>query len=285
MSTSATGVLIDYIRRLEGRDSHARGDEVLSSLDALGLKPVIQKRHQPHIRNIIVDLAPNTEAKRLVFSAHYDAVAGTPGANDDASGVAVLLGLCRELRGTSLPVRAIFFDREEAWVRVTPFRLGLLGSLYYVWKYGIHDIYCVYNLEFVGKGDCVCIWPVAPGVESPTARSVEETAARLSLPARRANIPALLFSSDHLSFRLRGCGAVTLSLLPSEQLPDLERAMYPSKMPRLLLRGRQALPEPLGRVHTRRDSSAYLDEESLQRMLSLLLLLAREPQYVEKQQA
>ncbi len=276
MSVSVFPALIEYVRRLEGRDNRARGDELLASLEALGLKPVLQERRQPRIRNIIIDLAPKAEGKHLLFSAHYDAVAGTPGANDNASGVAVLLGLCRELRDAALPARIIFFDREEAWVRVPPFRLGLLGSLYYIWKYGTHDVSRLYNLEFVGKGDCVCIWPVAPDMESPAARSVEEAAVRLSLPARRANIPALLFSSDHLPFLLRGCDAITLSLLPSERLSALERVTVPSKMPRLLLKGRQALPEPLGHVHTRRDSSAYLDEESLQRTLSLLLILARE---------
>lgn len=52
----------------------------------------------------------------IVAGAHYDSVAGTPGANDNASGVAALLELARMLAGTALPrtVRFIAFANEEA---------------------------------------------------------------------------------------------------------------------------------------------------------------------------
>jgi hypothetical protein len=52
----------------------------------------------------------------IVAGAHYDSVAGTPGANDNASGVAALLELARLLAGTKLPrtVRFVAFANEEA---------------------------------------------------------------------------------------------------------------------------------------------------------------------------
>ena len=52
----------------------------------------------------------------IVAGAHYDSVAGTPGANDNASGVAALLELARVLAGTALPrsVRFVAFANEEA---------------------------------------------------------------------------------------------------------------------------------------------------------------------------
>ena len=52
----------------------------------------------------------------IVAGAHYDSVAGTPGANDNASGVAALLELARLLAGTALPrtVRFVAFANEEA---------------------------------------------------------------------------------------------------------------------------------------------------------------------------
>jgi len=52
----------------------------------------------------------------IVIGAHYDSVAGTPGANDNASGVAALLELARLLAGTALPrtVRFVAFANEEA---------------------------------------------------------------------------------------------------------------------------------------------------------------------------
>jgi Zn-dependent M28 family amino/carboxypeptidase len=52
----------------------------------------------------------------IVVGAHYDSVAGSPGANDNASGVAALLELARMLAGTTLPrtVRFVAFANEEA---------------------------------------------------------------------------------------------------------------------------------------------------------------------------
>ena len=52
----------------------------------------------------------------IVAGAHYDSVAGRPGANDNASGVAALLELARLLAGTALPrtVRFVAFANEEA---------------------------------------------------------------------------------------------------------------------------------------------------------------------------
>jgi hypothetical protein len=53
--------------------------------------------------------------RSIVIGAHYDTVAGSPGANDNASGVAVLLELARELRGERFAsaVRFVAFVNEE----------------------------------------------------------------------------------------------------------------------------------------------------------------------------
>ena len=61
--------------------------------------------------------------KFLIVGAHYDSL-DTPGANDNASGTAMLLELARSASGLELPfnLRIIFFGAEE---------LGLLGSKYY----------------------------------------------------------------------------------------------------------------------------------------------------------
>ena len=52
----------------------------------------------------------------IVVGAHYDSVADSPGADDNASGVAALLELARLLAGTALPrsVRFVAFANEEA---------------------------------------------------------------------------------------------------------------------------------------------------------------------------
>ncbi len=51
----------------------------------------------------------------LIVGAHYDSVEGSPGADDNASGVAVLLELSRRFRGTTndRTVRFVAFTNEE----------------------------------------------------------------------------------------------------------------------------------------------------------------------------
>ena len=68
-------------------------------------------------------LSPNLSP--ILIAAHYDSVPGSPGADDNASGVAVLLELARifATEPTKYPIRLVAFDMEEA---------GLLGSQEYV---------------------------------------------------------------------------------------------------------------------------------------------------------
>ncbi len=75
------------------------------------------KTHQ----NLILNLNSASNLAPILIGAHYDAVPGTPGADDNATGVAVLLELAAAFSATPLkyPVRLVAFDLEE---------YGLLGS-------------------------------------------------------------------------------------------------------------------------------------------------------------
>ncbi|AFY70535.1 peptidase M28 [Thalassoporum mexicanum PCC 7367] len=70
-------------------------------------------------QNLSLDLlpiAPNHRSKPpILVGAHYDAVPGSPGADDNATGVAVLLELARSLNFNPAhrPVRLVAFDMEE----------------------------------------------------------------------------------------------------------------------------------------------------------------------------
>ena len=57
--------LLDYVRALEVRDNQSRGDQVLSILAEMGIKPVIQTCRWPAIRNIIVDFSADSPEKRF----------------------------------------------------------------------------------------------------------------------------------------------------------------------------------------------------------------------------
>ncbi len=68
------------------------------------------------LQNLEVELPGDSAPQEIiVLGAHYDSVAGTPGANDNASGVAALLEIARLLVGNtfSRTVRLVVFANEE----------------------------------------------------------------------------------------------------------------------------------------------------------------------------
>lgn len=68
------------------------------------------------VANVQAEVAGPERAAVVVVGAHYDTVRGSPGANDNGSGVAALLELARLLRGAPLArtVRFVAFANEES---------------------------------------------------------------------------------------------------------------------------------------------------------------------------
>jgi hypothetical protein len=88
------------------------------SYDASGLR----------LSNLAAEL-PGRTADVVVVGAHYDTVRGSPGANDNATGVAVLLEIARLLRPAdpARTLRFVAFPNEEAPFFMT----GAMGSARY----------------------------------------------------------------------------------------------------------------------------------------------------------
>ncbi|RUR84677.1 peptidase M28 [Chlorogloeopsis fritschii PCC 6912] len=103
-------------------------------------------------KNLILNL-PAAESQKedlplILIGAHYDAVPGTPGADDNATGVAVLLELARIFAAQPIryPLRLVAFDMEE---------YGLLGSTEYVTKFRQEQqaLRLMMSLEMLGYCD------------------------------------------------------------------------------------------------------------------------------------
>ena len=86
----------------------------------------------------------------IVVGAHYDAVVGAPGANDNASGVAALLALAHRFRGAELPrtLRFVAFVNEEP----PHFLTEDMGSDVYARRaaWQRENIVAMYSLETIG---------------------------------------------------------------------------------------------------------------------------------------
>lgn len=102
--------------RTQGSPGHAQARAyILQELTQLGLDAQVQET--PLAGNIMARLpGAGRTGRALLLVCHYDTVAGSPGAGDDGSGVAVLLETLRALKSGVQPandVIALFTDGEE----------------------------------------------------------------------------------------------------------------------------------------------------------------------------
>lgn len=113
--------------RVPGSEGHTKIQEwIRTELESAGWKVEIQKSEAlgHPVANIVAKR--NAEQPQFIIGAHYDTrmfadqdpdpaqhTNYVPGANDGASGVAVLLGLARTLPEDTVPVWLVFFDTED----------------------------------------------------------------------------------------------------------------------------------------------------------------------------
>jgi Zn-dependent M28 family amino/carboxypeptidase len=99
-------------------------------------------------QNLILNLPGQANRPPILIGAHYDAVPGTPGADDNASGVAVLLELARifAAKPARYSLRLVAFDMEE---------YGLFGSAAYAHelKQQNQSLRLMISLEMLGYCD------------------------------------------------------------------------------------------------------------------------------------
>jgi Zn-dependent M28 family amino/carboxypeptidase len=127
--------LAAHVRALEGERHpatspaalNAAADYIIETLSAVGLAPVREPfEFAGRSYDNIVAIRPGTRPgdPRVLIGAHYDSVRGTPGADDNASGVAGLLETARLLR--EIPLRAtiefVGFNLEE--IQTWTYRVG-----------------------------------------------------------------------------------------------------------------------------------------------------------------
>lgn len=203
----------------------------------------------------VVPAAPGSDphAKPWVLGAHYDTVPFTPGADDNAASVAVVLEVAARLmaRPVNRPVVVPIFDAEEP----PYFRTEQMGSRRLVEDHLGDHVHAAVILDLVahqvqapGLGDLVGFM----GAEShpawaETVRAVaQEFGPLLSLP--NAVMPDM---SDHYAFRLQGlpfifvsCGQGPHYHMPTDTIEnmDLPKAARVADMVERLIRGADASP-------------------------------------------
>jgi len=248
--------LYAYVLGIEGRTHLERGAFIKEQLHKMNVGYVtapfknisLVKRDTVIIvgENIIVRLGSGT--KRLVVGAHYDAFKDSPGANDNGSGVAVVLALIQHLQNIewNYPIDFCFFDQEE---------MNLMGSTYYINQFIIpKKHFAMINLDIEGTGEEVFIGPVGRNNQS-FIRYVYEAAQKTGYPFfESAEFPA----SDHESFANFNLQDIAISIVPkgdSERLSKYVRNDYKADSINM--------PKVLGVMHTADDRSNLVSPASL----------------------
>lgn len=250
-------------RLLESRDNAARESAVARYLAARGVGFARQRfsTFEGQGENFSVDVGSGHRV--LVLIAHHDAVPISPGANDNAASVAILLTLLERLAAAPPPrlrVRLLFPACEE---------LGYLGARAYVRATPPADVIGVLSLELCGIGDTLAIWDAA--AETPFLRSVRGAFESLG---RRADegyhvvgkIP--VFGSDHRAFAAAGVPAYGLSVAPSAEAEALRQfVLSPVKSAISAVKRR---PVPFDTYHTRRDTLATVNGAAMDMVVQSL---------------
>lgn len=241
---------------IEGKTHQGRNEFIKNQLHTLGVGYVTAPFHHTVINkkdtmvtngeNIVVRVGKGT--KRIVVGAHYDAFGDSPGANDNGSGVAVLLSLIKQIPDSiwNYTVDYCFFDQEES---------GLLGSYYYIKQFVIPKRHiAMINLDIEGTGDEVYAGPF--GDDNRTfLRYVHEAAQKTGFPfIESAQFPA----SDQVSFSEFKLQDIAISIVPKgdgERLSKFVRNGY--KVDSI------DAPQVLRVMHTFEDRSRFVSPASL----------------------
>ena len=162
--------------------------EDLESVNVIGIKPAKNKD-------------PNAHA--VLLTGHLDSVIGAPGANDNSSGVALVLELARIFRGynTDKELRFILFGSEER---------GLRGSRYYLNQLSDEEqdqIMAVFNGDMVATSYPVVTHLYAMTVDGELNLVTEAAEAAGMRLGNSSILPGEFGSSDHVPFHQVGIPA------------------------------------------------------------------------------
>ncbi len=208
------GTLRDTVARLSGASDITPGvrladratparrttarDWIEAQLDGLGLSAA---QHDYTMGKNVWARLPGSDpsAGWLVLGAHFDSVGDSPGANDNASGVAAVLASARLLRDTCrrAGIIVVLLDQEE---------IGLVGATQFAAKLAQdgEDVIAVHTIDQLAwdqDGDAIY------EIELPAAglfAQYQAAASALGLGVRQTSTS----STDHQAFRDRGFAAV-----------------------------------------------------------------------------
>jgi len=255
-----------YVKKLEGKNNIKRKQIIIDILSKSGFNYKLEEYNYFSYRgeNIIITFGKGS--KEILVVTHYDVVKGSPGANDNASTIAVVFDVIKKLKNYKAKnkIKFIIFGDEEK---------DCIGSKAYVRKHGTKNIIAVYNMELVGMGDMIGIWPVTKDVlKSKALLNLRKTIKKLGYYYEESGkLP--LFFGDYKPFRRAGIkDSFCISVIPKKDRKAIrEFVETPNYLITLkLMFNLLKIPKMFQLYHSSEDKSKYLNESAL-RMTSDVL--------------
>lgn len=201
--------------RSSSRERGAAADFLMAEIERRGLTAERKPYRAPNVHPLLDLIMPPfsgvnvtatipatlNDAPVVILGAHYDSEAGSPGADDNASGIAAMLSIAEAIAAEprrDYTVILVFFDQEEE---------GKIGSAAFARQLvnASEDIHSMHSIDMAGwdsDGDR------AIEIDAPESwyPRYEQAAREMDVPITRVTYD----SSDHVSFRDRGIDAVCL---------------------------------------------------------------------------
>ena len=271
--------IIDFIKTIEMKDNNERRSKIIEQLELMSCDYIVQtypfmdSPKEGH--NIIVKLGDSEQ--KIVIGAHYDVAQGGGGANDNGSGVGILLKFIEGFKAfdeLSNSIEVVFFDHEE-----TPES----GAKYYVDHSDKAYITGMFNLDICGMGDII-VFDDKGRSDSPIVESVMDAIESLDY---NHSVLRELPASDERQFEEVGISNIQLCVIPEEDIVFVKKLVAAQKELRSAIQkgelspreadvrikemiGGAGLPKLLRVMHTPDDLSIHLSEQTLMMVLDVL---------------
>ena len=269
--------MIEHIKKLEKKTNRERTHYVKQALERMDVTYSVQPFRQRILRgeNIIVEQFCGDSNNQLLLTAHTNKYFSSPGANDNASGVAVLLEVIKHIKQLHLEkdsgITIVFFDHEDGLA-------SLDGSSYFANHTNVSKISFLLNLDGVGMGDSVTLSPKISSNASDDyigffLRCLDKT----SVKYFSFDLPPLMVE-DHIPFIDKSIAAISFNIMPENDLVYLKEMHSKSWLEKmkayLIYRGFNRKNHPMVVMryrHNELDTSEYIQEESLELAFQLTI--------------
>ena len=230
-----------------------------------------------------------------LFTAHYDRVEGSPGANDNSIAVFHLLRAAMELNQRNIDKWIIIFTDKEELTLGENFEIQgsyTLGQKLKTW--GI-DKARIFNFDACGTGDTFIFSTITDSVlgnnELPNINKLRTEIGQLRNhaldTAHHLRLEKFLLAptpfSDDIGFLRAGFAAQTITLLPSEEASKYEEVIRKNpEFARLLITGkiktlpeRRLLPTTWKNINTPADNHHRLTPQFYDQIVNFIINLCR----------